>query len=119
MVVVIWSDKVKGSGDNIDSPLCGGLYKEEDNYLVPWSRTDADAKINCFTWYKEDNDWIDPEDQYNEEFKNWRGTIYNGQLHSQTLKEKIKTEDTCSEYAGSSKFIGIPSEGNPAIPIKS
>ena len=25
MVVVKWSDKVEGSGDNIDSPLCGGL----------------------------------------------------------------------------------------------
>ena len=36
MLVVKWSDKVEGSGGNIDSPLCGGLYKEEDNYLVPW-----------------------------------------------------------------------------------
>ena len=36
MVVVKWSDKVEGSGDNIDPPLCGGLYKEEDNSLVPW-----------------------------------------------------------------------------------
>ena len=24
---VKWSDKVEGSGDDIDSPLCGGLYK--------------------------------------------------------------------------------------------
>ena len=30
MVVFKWSDKVEGSGDNIDSPLCGGLYKEEE-----------------------------------------------------------------------------------------
>ena len=27
-VVIKWSDKVEGSGDNIDSPMCGGLYKE-------------------------------------------------------------------------------------------
>ena len=25
MVIVKWSDKVEGSGDDIDSPLCGGL----------------------------------------------------------------------------------------------
>ena len=25
MLVVKWSDKVEGSGDDIDSPLCGGL----------------------------------------------------------------------------------------------
>ena len=40
MVVVKWSDKVEGSGDDIDSPLCGGLYKEEKDSLVPWSGTD-------------------------------------------------------------------------------
>ena len=27
MVVVKWSDNVEESGDDIDSPLCGGLYK--------------------------------------------------------------------------------------------
>ena len=51
MVVVKWSDKVEGSGDYIYSPLCGGLYKE-DKDLVPWSGTDLDAKMNCFTWSK-------------------------------------------------------------------
>ena len=27
IVVVKWSDKVEGYGDNIYSPLCGGVYK--------------------------------------------------------------------------------------------
>ena len=49
MVVVKWSDKVEGSVDDIDSPLCGGLYKNETD-IVPWSVTDPDAKMNCFTW---------------------------------------------------------------------
>ena len=65
MVIVKWSDKVEGSGDDIVSPLCGGLYKEE-KYIVPWSGTDPDAQMNCFTWSKEDNDWIVSGDQYNE-----------------------------------------------------
>ena len=47
MVVGKWSDKVEGSGYDIYSPLCGGLYKEEEDSLVPWSGTDPDAKINC------------------------------------------------------------------------
>ena len=63
MVVVKWSDKVEGSGEDIVSPLCGGLYKEE-NDIAPWSGTDPDAKMNCFTWSKEENDWIVPERQY-------------------------------------------------------
>ena len=108
MVVVKWSDKVEGSGDDIDSPLCGGLYKEEEDSLVPWSGTDPDTNMNSFTWSKENNDWIVPEDQYDEEFKNWRGPIHTGQFRSQTLKEKLKTEGKCSKYAGSAKFNGIP-----------
>ena len=27
-VVIKWSEKVEGSGGNIYSPLCGGIYKE-------------------------------------------------------------------------------------------
>ena len=46
MVVVKWSDKVEGSVDNIDNHLCSGLYKEDDDSLVPWSGTDPDAKMN-------------------------------------------------------------------------
>ena len=108
MVVVKWSYKVEGSGENIDSPLCGGLYKEEDDSLVPWPGTDPDAKMNCFTWFKEKNDWIVLEDQYDEELKNWIGPIQNGQFRSHTLKEKRNTEETCSKYSGSAKFNGIP-----------
>ena len=58
-------------------------------------------------------------DKYNEEFNDWRGPIKNGQFRQQNLKEKIKKEETCSKYAGSVKFSGIPRQGNPAIPIKS
>ena len=64
MVVVKWSDKLEVSGYNIDSPLCGGLYKEEEYSLVPWSVTYPDAKMNCFTWSKVNNGCIVPEDQY-------------------------------------------------------
>ena len=31
IVVVKCSDRVEGSGDNILAPLCGRLYKEEDD----------------------------------------------------------------------------------------
>ena len=58
MVVFKRSEKLEGSGDNIGSPLCGGLYKEEDDSLVPWSVTYPYANMSFFTWSKENNDWI-------------------------------------------------------------
>ena len=66
MVVIKWSEKVEGPGDNIYSPLCVRLYEEEYNYLVPWSGTDPDTNMNCFTWSKDNNDWVFPGDKYNE-----------------------------------------------------
>ena len=66
MVVIKWSENVGGSGDNIYSHLCGRLYKEVEDSLVPWSVTDPYAKMNLFTWSKENNDWIVTGDQYNE-----------------------------------------------------
>ena len=65
MLVVKLPENLEGSGDNIDAPLCGGLYKEEDDSLVPWSGTYPDTKMNCFNCPKEDNYWIFPGDQYN------------------------------------------------------
>ena len=46
MVVIKWSEKMQGCGDNIYLPLCGGSYKEEDDYLVPWSGTDPYANMD-------------------------------------------------------------------------
>ena len=77
MLVVKWSYKMEGSGENIDSPLYGGLYKEEEDSLIPWSGTYPDSKMNRFTCFKENNDWIFLEDYYNEDFNNWRGPIRN------------------------------------------
>ena len=91
---------------------------EEKDSLVPWSGKYPDAKMNCFNWSKQNNDWIVPEYQYDEEFKNWRGPMHNSRFCSQTLKGKIKKKETCYNYAGSAKFNGIPIEENPVIPIK-
>ena len=40
MVVVKWPEKVEAFGQKIYPPLCGGLYKEEDDSLVSLSVTD-------------------------------------------------------------------------------
>ena len=69
MLVIKWSNKMEGSGDNIYAILCGGLYKDRDDCLVLWSLKNSDAKMNCFTWSKDENDWIVPGDPYNEELK--------------------------------------------------
>ena len=58
MVVVKYSDKVEGSGDNKNTPLCGGLYKEDENYLVPWSGKYTYTNMNGLTLSKEYNDWV-------------------------------------------------------------
>ena len=46
-------------------------------------------------------------------FKNWLGPINNGKFHSQTFRDTSKTDKTHTRYTGSSKFNGIPREGNP------
>ena len=74
---------------------------------MPWSGIDPDAKMNCFTWSIEDNDWIFLGNQYNENFNNWKGPINNGQFRQQNIKEMRNTEETCSNYAGPVQFNGI------------
>ena len=58
MVVIKWSDAIQGPRVKVDGPQCGGLYKEDHGFIIPWSGTDPDAKMNSFTWSKNENDWI-------------------------------------------------------------
>ena len=118
MVVVKESNVIKGKIVKVYGLLCGGLYKEDHNFIVTWSGIDSDAKINCFTWSKEENDWIAPRDQYNEGFKNWKVPIHNSQSHLHNLKHKIRTEKIRSKFSGSVKFNWITREGNTEIFIK-
>ena len=66
MVVIKWSDAIKGPKVKLDGPLCGELYKEDRGSIIPWSGTDPAAKMNSFTWSTNDNNWIILGDQYNE-----------------------------------------------------
>ena len=96
MVVIKWSDAIKGPRDKVDKvdgPQCGVLYKEDNEYIIPWSGTDPDTKMNSFTWSTEENDWIFLGGQYNEEFNNCKGPINNGQFRQQNLKEMRNTEE--------------------------
>ena len=119
MVVIKWADTIKGKRVKVDGPLCGELYKEYHGSIFPWSGTYTDDNLNCFTWYKEENDCIFLGDQYNEEFKNWRLPIHNGQFCPQTINRKRRTERIQPKYSGYVNFNGIPREGNPDIPFKS
>ena len=94
MVVIKWSDAIKEPRVKVDGPQCGGLYKEDNESIIPWPGTDPDAKMNSFTWSKEENDQIFLGNQYNEDFNNWKGPINNGQFLQQNLKEMRKTEET-------------------------
>ena len=71
MAVVKWEVKVEGLRDEIDSPLCGGLYKKEYGSIFLLSLTDTCANMNCFIWPKKDTDWTIPWYLYNKDFKKW------------------------------------------------
>ena len=58
MVVIKWSNKIKGQIVKVDGPQCCGLYKEDNESITPWSGTEPDAKMNSFTWSTEENYWI-------------------------------------------------------------
>ena len=92
MVVIKLSDAIKGPRVKVYGPQCGGLYKEDHGSIISWSGTDPDAKMNSFTWSKDDNDWIVRGDQYNEEFNNWRGPINNCPFRQQNINYMRKKE---------------------------
>ena len=84
-------ESVEGTRVKLEGPLFGRLYKEEYRYIGNWSGRDPNAKMNCFTCSRKDNDWVVPGYQYNNKFKKWRRPINNRQLYAHALKKKIIT----------------------------
>ena len=119
MVVKNISDAIKGPRVKVDGPLCYGLYNKYHGWIVTWSGTDPYTNLNCFTWYKEDNDWIVLGDQYNEKCKNLQGPIHNVQFCPRTLKKRRRTDRMCSKSLGYVKLNGMYREGSTEIHIKS
>ena len=91
MVVIKWSDSIKGPRVKVDGPQCGELYQEYHGSIITWSGTDTDTKINSFPWSTDDDDCIVLGDHYNEELNNWKGPINNGQLRQHNLREMRNT----------------------------
>ena len=87
MVVIRWAEATIGRRVKVDGPQCGGLYKEDNESIIPWSGTDPDAKMNSFTCSTEENYWIFLGGQYNEAVNNWKGPVNNGQFRQQNIKE--------------------------------
>ena len=46
MLVIKWSEAVRGSGYDIYTPLCSVSYNKKDEYLVPWPGTDSYYNMN-------------------------------------------------------------------------
>ena len=107
MVVIKWSDSIKGPTVKVYSPHCGGLYKEDHGYIIPWSVTDPDEKMNCFSWSIEENNWTLLGDQYNEDFNNWKGPINNGRFRQKNIKEMRKTEKHALSMQALSSLMGL------------
>ena len=54
---------IKGPRVKVNGTLCGGLYKEDNGYIITWSGSDLDANMNSFTWSPNENNWVILGDQ--------------------------------------------------------
>ena len=45
-------------------PIFGGLFKDSDDRIIPWSGTDLDSNVNCFTWNFKFSTWICKNDTF-------------------------------------------------------
>eukprot|EP00957_Ditylum_brightwellii_P211334 15366058-Ditylum_brightwellii.AAC.1 len=45
-------------GHTIATLICGGIFKDKNQdkvLIIPWSGTDPDSKINCYSWSKDES----------------------------------------------------------------
>lgn len=102
---------VKGStGSTVIKPKDGGIYKEPNGNLVPFSSFDPDTKANIFSWDADKDEWIC--DDHDPNMPNHFGHIHPGQLRPTSVKDSLKTEVRCSTLSNPVVYNGLePSTG--------
>eukprot|EP00957_Ditylum_brightwellii_P039905 3021174-Ditylum_brightwellii.AAC.1 len=46
------------AGHTIATPICRGIFKDKNQDkepIIPWSGTDPDSKVNCYSWSEDDS----------------------------------------------------------------
>eukprot|EP00957_Ditylum_brightwellii_P000635 49313-Ditylum_brightwellii.AAC.1 len=54
-------------GHTIATQICGGIFKDKNQDkepIIPWSGTDPDSKVNCYSWSEDDSKWQIPRSQH-------------------------------------------------------
>ena len=60
-------------------PMFGGLFKDSEDKIIPWSGTDPDSNINCFSWDTSLGNWICANDSYDPVAPSRQGPVHPGQ----------------------------------------
>ena len=113
-----WEDDA--DADGIEAPICGGLYKDTSGsteLIIPWSGTDPDATVMCYTWSISESKWMIPISQLNTSYTRMKGPVHPGQYRPKGVKEERKTKEACTTFSGI-RFSGVPKEGKGSIPIR-
>ena len=58
-----WDDQLPAKPEAVQ-PMFGGLFKDSEDKLIPWSGTDPDSNINCYSWDTSLEKWICADDLY-------------------------------------------------------
>ena len=93
--------------DKVYTILCSGSHKAYCMSNVTWPGTYMYSKMNCFTWYKKDNDFILPVYHYNNKSKTGK-LLFIVEIYMHRLLSRIYIYIRHYQcFAVSVKFNGI------------
>ena len=115
-----WSD---GEEEEI-APVCGGLFKDKDDKLIPWSGTDPDSKHRHFSWNTSAKKWIclNVRGRTGPVGPKMQGPLHIGQFRPTDYKSISRVKDACTKFEGTARFSGNLSpkheNGKPVMTLK-
>eukprot|EP00957_Ditylum_brightwellii_P103291 7872358-Ditylum_brightwellii.AAC.1 len=92
---------VTSAGHMIATLLCEGIFKDKNQDkepIIPWSCTNLDSKINCYSWPKDDSKWKIPRSQHLPGVESIKGSCHIGMLHPMVAKHAKLIQETCVTY---------------------
>ena len=74
-----WKSQLPTEPEQVQ-PIFSDLFKDCEDNIIPWSGTDPDTNVNCFTWNIELTDWICALEAFDLSAPIWQGPVHLGNI---------------------------------------
>ena len=115
---VAWTDTAAGMSTAVAIPKFGDIMHSSEGTIFPWSGSDPDSEIQCFSYKESDKIWNYVGTYDETKARRNKGAEHIGMYRMLGFKYSTKIKENCTTFTGTTPYNGItPKDNTPTMTL--